>query len=266
MTAAGKPGTYAAATREGERLGVELADLESTKGKAANTRRPAHLRRRRRAWTGDLLSALLARIDADLGAHSIDESVQVFLGDYIDRGPYSREVIDLLITRRRRHMILCLKGNHETYAEQFLSNPSVLSDWRPVGGLSTLLSYGLTLSAKDDPKEQDEVARAFRQALPDSHRGFIQGLALSFICGDFFFAHAGVRPGIPLRQQRQEDLLWIREDFLLHEEDFGKIVVHGHTPARAPDVRPNRINIDTGAYATGQLTCLVLEGSEMRFI
>jgi serine/threonine protein phosphatase 1 len=110
------------------------------------------------------------------------------------------------------------------------------------------------------------AADAFRRALPDSHRNFMQGLALSFTCGDFFFAHAGVRPGIPLRQQRPEDLLWIREEFLLHEEDFGKIVVHGHTPAREPDVRPNRINIDTGAYATGRLTCLVLEGEQISFL
>jgi serine/threonine protein phosphatase 1 len=120
--------------------------------------------------------------------------------------------------------------------------------------------------AKDDPNGQQDLAEAFRRALPLSHRHFIHGLALSFTCGDYFFAHAGVRPGIPLRQQRRQDLLWIREEFLLHEEDFGKIVVHGHTPSREPDVRPNRINIDTGAYATGRLTCLVLEGSELRFI
>ncbi len=214
----------------------------------------------------DLLSAIFARIDADLHARPIAESVQVFLGDYIDRGPHSREVLDLLIARRRQHVVLCLKGNHETYAEQFLTTPSVLSDWRPVGGVSTLLSYGITPLAKDTPQEQQRVAEAFRQALPDSHRNFMQGLALSFTCGDFFFAHAGVRPGIPLRQQSRDDLLWIREEFLLHEDDFGKIVVHGHTPAREPEVRPNRINIDTGAYATGRLTCLILEGEQVSFL
>jgi serine/threonine protein phosphatase 1 len=214
----------------------------------------------------DLLSALLARIDADLAAHPVAQPIQVFLGDYIDRGPHSREVLDLLIARRRRHVMLYLQGNHETYAAQFLSDPSVLSDWKHIGGLNTLLSYGVTPSASEDPIGQQDMAAAFRAALPDSHRRFIQSLALSFTCGDFFFAHAGVRPGVPLRQQRRQDLLWIREDFLLHEEDFGKIVVHGHTPAREPDIRPNRINIDTGAYATGRLTCLVLEGEEMSFI
>ena len=214
----------------------------------------------------DLLRKLFSRIDADLQAYPIAESVQVFLGDYIDRGPHSREVLDLLIARRRRHTMLYLKGNHETYAAQFLSNPSILSDWKRVGGITTLLSYGVTPASGDDLPEQCDTAEAFRRALPDSHHRFIHSLALSFTCGDYFFAHAGVRPGVPLRRQSQHDLLWIREEFLLHEEGFGKIVVHGHTPAKKPDVRPNRINIDTGAYATGRLTCLVLEGDQISFI
>jgi serine/threonine protein phosphatase 1 len=214
----------------------------------------------------DLLRTLFTRIDADLQAYPIAQSVQVFLGDYIDRGPHSREVLDLLIARKRQHMMLCLKGNHETFAATFLSDSSVLSDWKHIGGLNTLLSYGVTASVGEDPQVQEEIAAAFRQALPDSHRRFLNSLALSFTCGDFFFAHAGVRPGIPLRQQRRQDLLWIREDFLLHEEDFGKVVVHGHTPTMNPDVRTNRINIDTGAYATGRLTCLVIEGDRIDFI
>jgi serine/threonine protein phosphatase 1 len=119
---------------------------------------------------------------------------------------------------------------------------------------------------RNDPQSQHEVSTAFRQALPDSHRRFIQGLALSFSCGDFFFVHAGARPGIPLQRQSQQDLLWIRDDFLMHEEDFGMVVVHGHTPLYEPDIRWNRINIDTGAYATGRLTCLVLEEDNMGFL
>ena len=110
------------------------------------------------------------------------------------------------------------------------------------------------------------MAAAFRSALPDSHLRFLQDLRLTFSCGDFFFAHAGVRPGIPLVEQREQDLLWIRDDFLLHEEDFGKIIVHGHTPAKTPDIRSNRINIDTGAFATGRLTCLILQGDQMAVI
>jgi len=215
----------------------------------------------------DLLSGLFKRIDADLKARPTADPIQVFLGDYIDRGPDSRQVIDLLIGRRRGNNVIFLKGNHEDFALQFLTDPAVLFHWKNVGGLSTLLSYGVTpLRRGDDPKSQQEVATLLDQAIPDNHRRFFQGLGLSFICGDFFFTHAGVRPGIPLQRQSKQDLLWIREDFLLHEEDFGKVVVHGHTPTREPEIHPNRINIDTGAYATGRLTCLVLERDEISFL
>jgi serine/threonine protein phosphatase 1 len=215
----------------------------------------------------DLLVALFARIDDDLSARPIGDAVQVFLGDYIDRGPDSRRVLDLLIDRQRQHKVLCLKGNHELYAVQALSEPSVLSEWLKMGGIATLLSYGVKPPARDDDAHaQQEAAAAFRRALPDSHHHFLLRLAPSFSYGDYFFAHAGVRPEVPLQQQYERDLLWIRDDFLLHEEDFGKVVVHGHTPAPEPDVRPNRINIDTGAYATGRLTCLVLENDQMRFL
>ena len=214
----------------------------------------------------DLLSAIFTRVDYSLKANPVKEAVHVLLGDYIDRGPNSREVIDALIARRRQHMMICLKGNHESYAIRFLSDPCVLSEWKQVGGINTLLSYGVKLSARDDPQRRQDVATAFRQALPESHYGFLQGLALSFTCGDFFFTHAGVRPGIPLGTQREQDLLEIRKDFLLHEEDFGKCIIHGHTPAKEPDFRPNRINIDTGAYATGRLTCLALQDDQIAII
>jgi serine/threonine protein phosphatase 1 len=214
----------------------------------------------------DLVADLFARIDADLKTRPIGKSVQILLGDYIDRGPHSRQVIDLLIARQSMHHVVFLKGNHETYVWQFLSEPTTLSEWQQVGGISTLLSYGLTPTGREDRGAQRRLARTFEQSLPDSHRLFIQRLELSFTCGDFFFVHAGVRPGIPLQKQSERDLLWIRDDFLLHEDAFGKIVVHGHTPAIEPDIRSNRINIDTGAYATGRLTCLVLEGNEMSFL
>ena len=215
----------------------------------------------------DLLSDVLMRIDDDLKARPTADSLQVFLGDYIDRGPNSRQVIDLLIARRRRCHVLFLKGNHEECASYALNDPSMLSEWKHIGGISTLLSYGVEHARWEQGSEaQRDIASAFRQALPDNHYDFLQALALSFSCGDFFFVHAGVRPGIPLWRQSQRDLLWIRDDFLLHEEDFGKVIVHGHTPTQEPDVRPNRINIDTGAYATGRLTCIVLEGDQIRFL
>ena len=193
-------------------------------------------------------------------------SIQVFLGDYIDRGPASREVIDLLIERKRKDHVISLKGNHEDYALRFLSEPSILSSWKNIGGLSTMVSYGVTPTRRDDRYAQLETAMAFVQAIPESHLQFLQDLSLSFTFGDYFFVHAGVRPGIPLHKQSNQDLLSIRNEFLLHEEDFGKVIVHGHTPAAQPEVLVNRINIDTGAYATGRLTCLVLESDEIGFI
>jgi serine/threonine protein phosphatase 1 len=212
----------------------------------------------------DLLSDLFMRIDDDLRARPTADSVQVFLGDYIDRGPNSRQVIDLMIARRRQHDVLFLKGNHEDCVLRLLTDPTVLSEWQNMGGLATLLSYGV-MGTRGDGSPHD-VSTTLRRAMPDSHRRFIEGLALSFTSGDFFFVHAGARPGIPLQRQSRWDLLWIRDDFLLHEEDFGMVVVHGHTPIYEPEIRWNRINIDTGAYATGKLTCLVLEGDQMGFL
>jgi serine/threonine protein phosphatase 1 len=208
----------------------------------------------------DLLDQVFSRIDAHLAAYPIAHPLQVLVGDYIDRGPASREVLDRLIYRARTRQTVFLRGNHETFIFEFLRRPAVLGDWGRLGGLETLLSYGLKPSFNPDAATQKELAIALRAALPMSHRIFLESLHMSFNCGEFFFAHAGVRPGVPLAKQREEDLLWIREEFLLHEEDFGKIIVHGHTPVREVDIRRNRINIDTGAYATGRLTCLVIQG------
>jgi serine/threonine protein phosphatase 1 len=214
----------------------------------------------------DLLSQVLMGIDADMAAYPAHRAVHVFLGDYIDRGRHSRQVLDMLIARGRHHHMVCLKGNHETYVRDFLRDPAVLDQWRHFGGLETLVSYGITPSINADEREQHALAEAFGRALPHSHRHFLSNLKTSFACGDYFFAHAGVRPGIALSKQHENDLLWIRDDFLFHEDGFGKIIIHGHTPVKEPDIRPNRINIDTGAYATGRLTCLVLEGEGMAFI
>lgn len=208
----------------------------------------------------DLLYDTFARIDADRMAYPGVYSFDVFLGDYIDRGPDSRLVVDLLLARSSVRDAVFLRGNHETYMLEFLQNPSVLDEWRNFGGLETLMSYGLSPLLNPDPAEQIELAAALQSVLPESHLAFYQSLPHCLSYGDYFFVHAGVRPEIPLDQQQEHDLLWIRDEFLLHEESFGKMVVHGHTPVREPDFRPNRINIDTGAYATGRLTCLVIEG------
>jgi len=211
----------------------------------------------------DILKKVFAAIDHHLARAEPMRALHVFLGDYIDRGPASRQTIDLLIERSHRHESIFLKGNHEAFLLEVLEDASRLEAWREYGGLQTLMSYGLAPSMKPDRDEQNELVQALLRGMPDHHRHFFNNLRSSFCCGDFFFAHAGVRPGVPLRRQREEDLLWIRDEFLQSEEDFGKFVVHGHTPVPKPEIRPNRINIDTGAYATGVLTLLTIEGEQM---
>jgi serine/threonine protein phosphatase 1 len=214
----------------------------------------------------DLLGELLSRIDADLALRPAVRPVFVFLGDYIDRGPCSRETIDRLIEHRGANECVFLKGNHEQIAIKCLTDPSLFDRWMRLGGVETLVSYGVAPENLVNGKQIVELQAAFHRALPQAHFGFFRDQQTSFACGDFFFAHAGVRPRIELSRQTENDLLWIREEFLSSSEDFGKTVVHGHTPTREIEVRPNRINIDTGAFATGRLTCLVIEESSLSFI
>jgi serine/threonine protein phosphatase 1 len=214
----------------------------------------------------DLLAQLLLRIDRHLSSNPVHDAIQVFLGDYIDRGPNSREVINQLIERALNHNAVFLKGNHEAWLLEFLKDPRSLESWGEYGGLQTLLSYGLSPSISRTFADSKVLASELNAALPESHRRFLNGLKPTFVCGNYFFVHAGVRPKIALSKQKENDLLWIRDEFLSYEKDFGKIIVHGHTPVIEPDVRPNRINIDTGAYATGRLTCAVLENSTVAFL
>jgi serine/threonine protein phosphatase 1 len=211
----------------------------------------------------DLLKEMFTVIDADLARNPVSRPIQVFLGDYVDRGPDSAGTLDLLIERGRHHETVCLKGNHEVFLTEVLRDPSKLGEWRRFGGLPTLMAYGLQPSLNPDAAEQVELIQALAKQMPDTHLRFLQGLLPSFLCGDFFFVHAGVRPGVPLKEQTEADMLWIRDEFLDSEENFGKFIVHGHTPVREPDIRPNRINIDTGAYATGNLTLLTIQGDSM---
>jgi serine/threonine protein phosphatase 1 len=209
----------------------------------------------------DLLEILLAKIDEHRRLNPCAKSITVFLGDYIDRGPASRKVLDLLSRREPNSEIVFLKGNHETFLPRFLSDPAALDGWRLCGGLETLVSYGLKPSINPDDSEQIQLAKELAKSIPREHLEFLESLDLSFGCGDFLFVHAGIRPGVPIRKQKEEDLLWIREEFLTYDQPFERFVVHGHTPVSVPDLRPNRINIDTGAFATGRLTCIVVEGS-----
>jgi serine/threonine protein phosphatase 1 len=211
----------------------------------------------------DLLQSLFNVIDVDLDRSTPERAIQVFLGDYVDRGPQSRAVLDLLIKRSQTHETVCLKGNHEVFLLDVLKDPAKLQNWRHYGGLLTLMSYGVTPTINPTPEQQIEFIEGLKRALPPEHLAFIEQLPTSFTCGDFFFVHAGVRPGVSLDKQQEQDLLWIREEFLNSDERFDKYIVHGHTPVSAPDVRPNRINIDTGAYATGNLTLLTIQGDRL---
>jgi len=214
----------------------------------------------------DLLKQIFSVIDVDLKNSPPRRAIEVYLGDYVDRGPDSRGVLDLLIQRGRGHETVCLKGNHEAFMLEVLKEPAKLQDWRQYGGLLTLTSYGLRPTMNPTPDDQGNLIRGLSAALPPSHMQFLNGLPASFTAGDYFFVHAGVRPGVALPSQREEDMFWIREEFLNSEDDFGKYVVHGHTPVSVPDIRPNRINIDTGAYATGNLTLLSIQGDSMMAI
>jgi serine/threonine protein phosphatase 1 len=213
----------------------------------------------------DLLAEAAARIERDLVSQPKVETATIFLGDYVDRGPASRDVLARLSSGEFPTEIVPLRGNHELMLEQFLLYPETGASWRQNGGLETLHSYGVDLGDLRAGRYQD-VAEGFRKALPPAHLDFVQETRLSLEVGDYYFCHAGVRPGVSLASQSEEDLLWIREPFLSSLDPFEKIVVHGHTPVIEPEIRPNRINLDTGAYITGRLTCLVLEEDCRRFL
>jgi serine/threonine protein phosphatase 1 len=214
----------------------------------------------------DLLDCLIGEIERDLHSNPAGECIAVTLGDYIDRGPDSRGVLDRLARNPFPIPYVALKGNHEQLLETFLREPEIISHWRQLGGIETLRSYGIAVEPLAAERHCVQAAAALRAALPAEHLGFLQRLKLSLDCGEYFLCHAGIRPGIPFEEQRADDLLWIRDEFLMSRSDFGKIVVHGHTPTLEPQVLPNRINIDTCAFATGRLTCLVLDKGKRRFL
>ena len=160
-----------------------------------------------------------------------------------------------------------LKGNHEAIMLDFLDDPSYLGHWLANGADATFRSYGLDVAELVGRGAGPEVwRRAFLASLPETHRDFFEALELAVSFGDYFFVHAGVRPGVPLEAQDPNDMIWIRGPFLQSEDDFGKIVVHGHTPGRDPVIRANRIGIDTGAVYTDRLTALRLENGSRRLM
>jgi serine/threonine protein phosphatase 1 len=214
----------------------------------------------------DLLDRVIARITRDLEVAPVADCLTVTLGDYVDRGPDSQRVIERLAGNPFPTAFVALKGNHEAVLERFLVDPSVADHWRRLGGLETLHSYGVDVGPLMRGRGYDAAAAAFRSVLPQAHTEFFCSLKTSLTVGRYFLCHAGVRPGVPLSQQHEDDLLWIRDEFLASDIDFGKIVVHGHSPTRRPQILANRINIDTGAFMSGRLTCAVLEGDRVRLL
>ncbi|MGE0714183.1 MAG: metallophosphoesterase [Alphaproteobacteria bacterium] len=215
----------------------------------------------------DLLADLHARIAADAARTGHRRRVLVHLGDYVDRGPASRAVVERLVAGPPAGFeAVTLKGNHEAFLLQFLQTIEAGPGWLANGGDATLASYGVTPPDPWDADEIEAAQAALRRALPAGHLAFLGGLRLLHQEGGYLFVHAGIRPWVPIDRQVAADLLWIRDPFLRWEAPLGAVVVHGHTITRAPDIRTNRIGIDTGAYASGVLTCLVLEGTERRFL
>lgn len=212
----------------------------------------------------DLLKPLVEAIMADAAASDADRKVVIFLGDYIDRGPESRGVIQYLAALPKNVGIewRFLKGNHEEAMLDFLDDPSTGPTWCEYGGDATLASYGLRLpQMKHKPEAWKHLAADLDHKVTPAELEFLQGLELSLSIGDYFFAHAGARPGVPLDQQSERDLMWIRNSFLDSEVGFEKVVVHGHTPTVEVHVDRRRIGIDTRAYESGALSAVRLHGS-----
>ncbi|MBI3444234.1 MAG: serine/threonine protein phosphatase [Magnetospirillum sp.] len=219
----------------------------------------------------DLLESLFEDICDEIRQTPVSRPVVVFLGDLIDRGPDSRRVIERIMGGPEPKgplasaRYVCLRGNHEDTMLEFLADFSVGPRWFRNGGLDAIRSY---VGQVDSALAHDYPAlqRLFYRALPGSHLRFLSRNPAFHVEGDYLFVHAGIRPGIALEHQDSYDMMWMREPFLSSEEDHGKMVVHGHSIVPEPESRHNRIAIDTGAYRTGRLTCLVLDGAERRFL
>lgn len=229
----------------------------------------------------DALEAMQEKIKQDLRSNNIDPKNKdyrvmiIYLGDYIDRGPNAKGVVDNLIAESKKkdgieRIFIC--GNHDLYLLDFPKDLPVpqCRNWLRYGGKQTLQSYGLEVPDKPGeaftPSEIERLQIAFNKALPKKHTQFIQGLPFMHIEGDYLFAHAGVNPKQKIKDQTQEDLTFIREPFLSWEGELEKRVVHGHTISKEPDVLDHRIGIDVGVYENGRLGCVVLSDEKPRFL
>ncbi len=216
----------------------------------------------------DLIEKIHELIAADATDFDGSRKVVIYLGDYIDRGEKSRQVVDFLLDNPLPGFEnIYLKGNHEDSLIKFLSDTSIGSAWMRYGGNSTLYSYGVIASGSSwDQRSLEQMQAYLKRNLPLRHLEFYQALKAGHIEGDYCFVHAGVLPGVPLEKQKEENVLWIRGEFLNSKANHEKVVVHGHTIRPEPEILPNRIGIDTGAYSSGILTCLALEEDNQSFL
>lgn len=215
----------------------------------------------------DLLLDVQRRIDEDKARLRSGHTAEIYLGDYIDRGPASAGVVCRLIARAHETRAAFLRGNHEQILLDFLDgDDDCLELWRAVGGTATMVSYGLPPRLLTRLAQAEDVRRSLYEKIPPEHLKFYEQTGAYMRVGGYLAVHGGVRPGVRLEDQKTSDLLGIRQDFLRYEGSFDFIVVHGHTPVAAPDLRPNRINIDTGAFATNRLTCLRIGGDGARVL
>lgn len=214
----------------------------------------------------DLLKAMHAQIRAELMRDRPADWRIIHLGDYVDRGPDSRGVLQFLIDRVGEDpRVIALKGNHDEGFENFLGGRPGFRIFTDNGGEATCRSYGVAADfATADAIERTRVQ--MEAAVPAAHVAFLRGLPTSVEFGDFYFCHAGIRPGVPLGAQDPQDLMWIRNAFLDYPELHPKVVVHGHTPHTEAQILANRVNVDTLAYASGRLTALVVDGAEKRML
>jgi serine/threonine protein phosphatase 1 len=215
----------------------------------------------------DLLEELLARIEADNEARGAAKTYLVLLGDLIDRGPDSAGVIERFVSHPPRWARpVYLQGNHEEFLLDILNGQEdTVAHWLTYGGYECAASYGVSQGSTLNATSHEIVER-LRAAVPPSHIEFLGKMADSFRFGDYLFVHAGIRPGVPIAEQSQRDLRWIREGFLDCPDDHGVVVVHGHTIVDKVEQLSNRIALDTGAYRTGVLTALGIEGGERWFL